>query len=112
MESELPRHKTESMPLQTRRPAAQAQPFPPRRDYSSLSVGDLLDARDAYHVHLSSLPNVVATAIGRYLINERDWYATHPPDDPRPPDVDRVREPRTLGNSVVRPWRSEERRVG
>ena len=65
---------------------------------------DLLDARDAYHVHLSSLANVVATAIGRYLIHERDWYAENPPDRPRPDNVKRIQEPRTLANSVVRPW--------
>jgi hypothetical protein len=78
------------------------RPFPPRRDYTSLSVGDLLDARDAYHVHLSRLENVVATAIGRYLIH--DWYAKNPPDRPRPLDVERIREPRTLANTVLRPW--------
>jgi len=44
--------------------------FPPRRDYSSLSVHDLLDARDAYHVYLASLEHVVATAIGRYRIHK------------------------------------------
>ena len=65
------------MPLQTRRPAARARPFPPRRDYASPSIHDLLDARDAYHVQLPSLSNVVATAVGRYLIHERDWLASH-----------------------------------
>ena len=28
--------------------------FPPRRGYASVSIQDLLDARDAYQVHLSS----------------------------------------------------------
>lgn len=28
-----------------------AKPFPPRRNYTSLSVADLLEARDAYHVY-------------------------------------------------------------
>jgi hypothetical protein len=99
-----PPARKETMPLQTRRPAARALPFPPPRDYASLSVRDLLDARDAYHVHLSSLENVVATAIGRYLIHQDDWYATHPPDVPRPKNVPRIREARTLANAVVRPW--------
>jgi hypothetical protein len=63
---------------------------------------DLIDARDAYQVYLSTLPNVVATAIGRYLIHEDDWYATHPPSEPR--RSDRITAPRTLENSVVRPW--------
>ena len=78
--------------------------FPPRRDYSSLSMKDLLDARDAYHVYLSSLDNVVATAIGRYMIKEKDWYATHPPGESRPEDFPIVTEPRTMQNSVIKPW--------
>src|SRR4051812_6735642 len=70
------------------------QPFPPRRDFASLSMHDLLDAREAYHVHLSSLQNVVATAIGRYRIQKDDWYATHSPDKRRPEEYPRVSEPR------------------
>jgi hypothetical protein len=92
------------MPLQTGRPTAPAGIFPPRRDYASVSIKDLLDAREAYHVHLSELENVVGTAIGRYLINEKDWYALNPPDHPRPAGVAMVNEPRTLTNSIVRPW--------
>jgi hypothetical protein len=79
-------------------------PFPPRRDYASLSLRDVLDAQEAYHVYLSSLENVVATAVGRYRIHRDDWYATHPPDQPRPKGVAHVTDPRTLGNSIVRPW--------
>jgi len=94
-----------SMPLETRRPVNQPVIFPPRRDYVSLSVKDLIDARDAYHVYLGTLQNVVATAIGRYLIHEDDWYAKHPPSEPCPPSRRRVTAPaRTLENSVVRPW--------
>jgi len=44
----------------------------------------LLEARDAYHPHLMHLSNVTATAIGRYRIHENDWYATHPPSEPKP----------------------------
>jgi hypothetical protein len=80
------------------------RPFPPRRDYASLSVRDLLEAREAYHVHLSGLENVVATAIGRYRIHQKDWYAENPPDRPRPSTFPRVTEARTLSNTVVRPW--------
>jgi hypothetical protein len=104
MDPRPPNARKETMPLQTRRPSTRALPFPPPRDYASLSVRDLLDARDAYHVHLSSLANVVATAVGRYLIHQDDWYATHPPDQPRPKDVPRIRAARTLANAVVRPW--------
>ena len=45
---------------------------PNARSFSSLSVKDLLDARDAYHVHLCHLDNVFATAIGRFLIRDTD----------------------------------------
>jgi hypothetical protein len=93
-----------TMPLETRRPAAPAIVFPPRRDYVSLSLKDLLDAREAYHVFLSSLENVVATAVGRYFIHEDDWYAKNPPDRPRPRGFPRVKGARTLANSVIRPW--------
>lgn len=92
------------MPLETNRPAGQVQAFPPRRNYASLSIKDLLDAREAYHVYLSTVENVVATAIGRYYIHEDDWYAEHPPDRPRPKRVPRIHKPRTLANSVIRPW--------
>ena len=77
---------------------------PNARSFSSLSVKDLLDARDAYHVHLCHLDNVFATAIGRFLIRDTD------------PDYDRyvsVRErragrdgsskARTLENSTAKP---------
>src|SRR5215813_7752404 len=91
-------------PLESRLLEKKSRTFPPRRDYASLSIKDLLDAREAYHIYLSSLDNVVATAIGRYLIHEKDWYATHPPDQMRPPGVTPIREPRTLTNTVIRPW--------
>ena len=96
--------KPKRMPLQTLKPITPARTFPPKRDYTSLSIKDLLDARDAYHVHLSTLENVVATAIGRYLIHEHDWYATHGPDVPRPSGVKRITAPKTLTNTVVRSW--------
>lgn len=78
--------------------------FPPQRDYSSLSVRDLIDARDAYHIHLSHLVNVTATAIGRYRIHNKDWYATHSPAEPKPANFKPVKEAKTLYNTVVRPW--------
>ncbi len=74
--------------------------FPPKYNFASLSVKDLLDARDAYHLHLAHLENVVATAIGRYRIIQKDPDETNPEvrrhgDAPAPP---------TLLNSVVTPW--------
>ena len=92
------------MPLETTRPQGVPRTFPPRRDYASLSIKDLLDAREAYHIYLSTVDNVAATAIGRYLIHQNDWYAENPPDRPRPKGFPRVTEPRTLANSVIRPW--------
>lgn len=102
--SESPRNSKGVMSMQTRRPVGDKRIFPPRRDFASLSLRDLLDAREAYHVYLSQLDNVVATAIGRYCIHQDDWYAENPPDRPRPPYVPRITAPRTLANSVIRPW--------
>ena len=74
--------------------------FPPEPNYQSLSVKDLLEARDAYHVYLTNLENVIGTAIGKYRIKLSD------PDmqDPlalraRPPRKSST--PRTLANSIV-----------
>lgn len=44
--------------------------------FGQLSLRDLLDARDQYHVHLMRHPNVVATAVGRYRIRRRDSWPT------------------------------------
>lgn len=70
------------------------------RRFSSLSIRDLLDAREAYHVHLAHLDNVFATAIGRYLILDED------PDAKKPEKVRKgaPAAPRTLANSSVKPW--------
>lgn len=80
------------------------RPFPPRRDFASLSMLDLIEAREAYHVYLSGLDNVVATAIGRFRFHKKDWHAVNPPDKPRPDKIPYVSYPRTLSNSIVRPW--------
>jgi hypothetical protein len=71
----------------------------PGNDYDSLSFLDLLEARDAYHVHLMSYPHVVATAVGRYRIRTEDSW-------PDPDDTVKHKGtgPRTLGNSEVRPY--------
>ena len=42
--------------------------FKSEETYDKLSLRDLLDARDQYHVHLMKHPNVVATAVGLYRI--------------------------------------------
>jgi hypothetical protein len=73
-------------------------------DPHKLMLSDLIAARDAYHVHLANLPNVIGTALGRYRIRVRD------PDHKR--DFRDLKEwsrrapnrPRTLANSEILPW--------
>lgn len=70
--------------------------------YHSLSLEDLIEARDLFHVHLMNKKNVVATAVGRYRIRK---------DEPRPHQegyLDAVQKKnkgkRTLDNSEVRDY--------
>src|SRR5438105_9962591 len=70
----------------------------PKRDFSSLSVQDLLQARDAYHVHLAHLANVVGTAVGRFRVRIEDA------DDPARERSRKSWPPKTLSNSVIKPW--------
>jgi hypothetical protein len=65
------------------------------RSYSSLSVKDLLDARDAYHVLLSNMDNVIATAIGLFRFRPGDKARVGTRTAPK------EKPPRTLANSVV-----------
>jgi hypothetical protein len=60
------------------------------RQFSALSLIDLLRARDQFHVHLMHKNNVVGTAVGRYLVRD---------DSTKRPKL-----PRTLGNSSVRDY--------
>jgi hypothetical protein len=72
-----------------------ADRIPSRTEYDALSLSDLIDARDQYHVHLMRHPRVVATAVGYYRIRREDsWPGTYP--------VVRRVEPRTLENSEIR----------
>ncbi len=72
-----------------------------KQDFGSLSIRDLIEARDAYHMHLTHMESVVATAIGRYRIRAGEDNAT---------DADKFLQygqstvRRTLQNSVVRAW--------
>jgi hypothetical protein len=77
--------------------------FPSEPPFSSLSILDLLEARDQFHVHLMHKANVVGTAIGRYLIRKSDPYpdktagkANAQKRGPKPP--------RTIENSEVRDY--------
>lgn len=70
--------------------------------FSSLSLRDLLDARDAYHFHLLHRPNVIGTAVGLYLIRkEEEWPRRR--GEGRTPKNKKV-YPRTLFNSEVRDY--------
>jgi len=71
-----------------------------KQDFSTLSLKDLLEARDAYHVHLMNLEHVVGTAVGKYLIRKGD------PDYDRPfyTKLPSKGKRRTLFNSALRPW--------
>ena len=77
------------------------------KDFNMLSLRDLIAARDLYHLHLMAKQNVVGTAIGRYLIRKTDpWPSGRqeavPQEDARGQTA--AKEPRTLGNSEVRPY--------
>ncbi len=67
--------------------------------YDQLSLKDLLDARDLYHIHLMQHANVVATAIGRYRIRKSDSWP-----NARGEGKKHARGVRTLANSEVRPY--------
>ena len=67
--------------------------------FELLSLKDLLEAREQYHVHLMRHPNVVATALGRYRIRKGDSW----PSDTGPGEHHGT-GPRTLENSEVRPY--------
>jgi hypothetical protein len=64
--------------------------------FSSLSLKDLLEARDTFHYHLMNKKNVVATAVGLYRMRKKD-----PVDDVPKPTPSAPR--RTLFNSEIRP---------
>jgi hypothetical protein len=70
---------------------------PARSEYDELSMLDLQEAREQYHIHLMRHPKVVATAVGYYRIRSED---TPPGVLPR---VKGTGE-RTLTNSEVRSY--------
>lgn len=71
-------------------------------DFSTLSLKDLIEARDVYHFHLMSKANVVGTAVGLYLIREREDWPRSRGEGSRP--LHKLHTPRTLGNSEVRDY--------
>ena len=71
-------------------------------DFNHLSVKDLVEARDIFHVHLINKSNVIATAIGRYRVrkgepwpNEEGYSKSLKPTQ---------KTARTLENSEVRDY--------
>jgi len=73
---------------------------PSNRDFFSLSVRDLLEAREAYHVHLSRMERVIGTAIGRFLIRRKDKDFKNPNGHEKRYKSTK----RTLDNSDIRKW--------
>jgi hypothetical protein len=79
------------------------QPFVPALNFHALNLQDLLEAREAYHVHLSHLDNVIATAVGRYRIRMSEIEASGEKDAARLKPTHAKAAPRTLANSKVLP---------
>jgi hypothetical protein len=73
-----------------------------QNNYASLSVRDLLDARNQFHVHMLNKRNVVGTAVGLYLIRHSDPW----PDakNPLKKSMAKKKVERTFANSEVRPY--------
>ena len=67
------------------------------RTYSTLSIPDLLLARDQYHYQLMNKANVIATAIGYYRIRKKEHWPSR--KDPHPDNSEFKDEPRTLPTS-------------
>src|SRR5262245_53628749 len=76
----------------------------PEHDFHALSLEDLLQARDIFHVQLADKTNVIATALGRYLIRIGDPW----PKARQNTEEIRTRRTkkgkRTLANSEIRPY--------
>jgi hypothetical protein len=72
-------------------------PLNPLTDFHALSLRDLLEARDLFHLHLTERKGVIATAVGRYLIREADsWPGQRP--------VRKHHGPKLLSNVHIRPY--------
>lgn len=71
-------------------------------NFNDLSVSDLIEARDLFHVHLMNKKNVVATAVGRYRIRKNEPW----PNQKRYAEkVKQKNKPkRTIHNSEVREY--------
>jgi hypothetical protein len=74
-----------------------------QRNYHHLTVRDLLEAREAYHVHLINMENVVATAIGRFRIRKDDPDAETATKD-EDYEIRKKAPERMFDNTVVTQW--------
>lgn len=76
------------------------------KEFNMLSLLDLLEARDHYHLHLMNKKNVVATAVGRYLIRSEDPWPKGYKDESGKIKGEKKwdKAPRTLENSQVRQY--------
>src|ERR1700730_3370417 len=73
-----------------------AKPSNGNQKFSSLSLKDLIEAREMFHVHLMNKRNVIATSVGRYRMRKSDIHnGIYRPANHYP------RKERTLDNSVV-----------
>ena len=91
-----PESRTRKGPTTALRPNA-ADPLTVANDFNMLSLKDLLEARDYFHVHLLHKKDVIATAVSRYRIRKSDpWPPSRPPAGPK--------GERTLENSEIRPY--------
>jgi hypothetical protein len=77
-----------------------------RSNFQSLSIKDLLSARDLYHYHLLNKAHVIGTAVGLYLIRKSDPYPSRKGElfESRRRKVNRDRGERTFANSEVREY--------
>jgi hypothetical protein len=71
-----------------------------QQSFESLSLKDLLEARDIFHYQLINKENVSATAIGLYRIRKSDPWPQHSIHEQALP-IDKGK--RTLSNSEIRP---------
>jgi hypothetical protein len=76
----------------------------PEHDFSALSLEDLLAAREIFHVQLADKKNVIATALGRYLIRRADPWPKGKQNLEQIHGHRRKKGKRTLENSEIRPY--------
>ena len=75
------------------------------REFYGLSLTDLATARNLFHLHLLAHPNVIGTALGRYLIRTSDdWPATQQQAREALAPVPAAKPPRRFDNSEIRPY--------